>query len=90
MYGTVSVLLWGVMWYKKGIVEGILILEICWDICLVVMASEHVQWLSGHMGYVIALWIWEQKNILSRISVTKDGIWIGNWIYWPLTAPNYK
>jgi hypothetical protein len=25
------------------------------------------------------------KNILLRVRVTIDGVWIGNWIYWTLT-----
>jgi hypothetical protein len=29
-------------------------------------------------------------KILSRILVTIDGVWIGNWIYWPLTNRNCK
>jgi hypothetical protein len=29
-------------------------------------------------------------NILSRVWVTIDGVWIGNWIYWSLTVRNYK
>jgi hypothetical protein len=31
-------------------------------------------------------------SILSRIGVTVDGVWIGEWIYWPLihTTRNYK
>jgi hypothetical protein len=28
--------------------------------------------------------------ILSRLLVTIDGVWIGEWIYWPLTGRNYK
>jgi hypothetical protein len=28
--------------------------------------------------------------IMSRVWVTIDGVWIGNWIYWILTEPNYK
>jgi hypothetical protein len=28
--------------------------------------------------------------ILSRVLVIIDGVWIGNWIYWPLTGRNYK
>jgi hypothetical protein len=28
--------------------------------------------------------------ILSRIWVTIDGVWIGNWIYWTFTERNYK
>jgi hypothetical protein len=29
-------------------------------------------------------------NILSRVTVTKDGVWFGNWIYWIPTGRNYK
>jgi hypothetical protein len=28
--------------------------------------------------------------IMSRVGVTKDGVWIGNWIYYPPTGRNYK
>jgi hypothetical protein len=28
--------------------------------------------------------------ILSRVTVTKDGVRIGSWIYWILTGRNYK
>jgi hypothetical protein len=30
---------------------------------------------------------WHQ---LSRVWVTVVGVWIGYWIYWPLTGRNYK
>jgi hypothetical protein len=30
------------------------------------------------------------RIILSRLWVTIDGVWIGNWIYWTLTDRNYK
>jgi hypothetical protein len=29
-------------------------------------------------------------RILSRVSVTKHGVRIGNWIYWILTGRNYN
>jgi hypothetical protein len=28
--------------------------------------------------------------ILTCMSVTIDGVWLGNWIYWTLTDCNYK
>jgi hypothetical protein len=28
--------------------------------------------------------------LLSCVRVTIDGVWIGEWIYWPLTGHNYK
>jgi hypothetical protein len=28
--------------------------------------------------------------VLSRVTVTKDGVRLGNWIYWILTGCNYK
>jgi hypothetical protein len=28
--------------------------------------------------------------VLSHVWVTIYGVWIGNWIYWPLTSRNYK
>jgi hypothetical protein len=30
------------------------------------------------------------EDILSRVLVTTDGVWTGNWIYWPLTGRNYN
>jgi hypothetical protein len=29
-------------------------------------------------------------NLLSRILVTRHGVWVDNWIYWNLTTRNYK
>jgi hypothetical protein len=29
-------------------------------------------------------------SILSRAYVTINGVWIGNWMYWPLTDHNHK
>jgi hypothetical protein len=31
-----------------------------------------------------------KEKILSRVWVTKEGVEIGNWIYWILTGRNYK
>jgi hypothetical protein len=31
-----------------------------------------------------------QQRVLSHVTVTKTQVWIGNWIYWPLTGHNYK
>jgi hypothetical protein len=28
--------------------------------------------------------------LLSRVVLATDGVWIGEWIYWPLTGRNYK
>jgi hypothetical protein len=33
-------------------------------------------------------WMWG-RLILSRVRVTLDGVWIDNWIYWPLSNRNY-
>jgi hypothetical protein len=32
----------------------------------------------------------EKKNVLSLVWVTRNGVWIGNWIYWKLTDRNYN
>jgi hypothetical protein len=40
----------------------------------------------GERGTVVG---WDTV-LRSRVSVTKDGVRIGNWIHWPLTGPNYS
>jgi hypothetical protein len=39
--------------------------------------------------YVNTLWV-RSFVLLSRVSVTKDGVRISSWIYWPLTGRNYN
>jgi hypothetical protein len=30
------------------------------------------------------------EDVVTYMIVTIDGVWIGNWIYWPLIDGNYK
>jgi hypothetical protein len=45
------------------------------------------------LGFLHSLICWRsltQLSILSRVGVTIDGVWISNWIYWPLTTRHCK
>jgi hypothetical protein len=63
----------------------------------------YTSWTDGHIWtlniyiYIYYIYIWlkavsQQSTILPRVAAIKDGVRIGNWIYWPptgLTTNNY-
>jgi hypothetical protein len=67
--------IFGQKWTYKGVVSAI---------CGSFLSQLFQSTASGsgsHQPSLFPVVIFQNINILSCVSVTKDGVWIGNWIY---------
>jgi hypothetical protein len=73
------------------------VVEVDWLTFLFRILDVHVSNLGSEIGYGDCYFRgfshFREANgamILSRVTVTKTRVWIGNWIYWILTVRNYN